>query len=523
MTLVLFEISSSQQLVKEGTYPNGRLEIGITGLGTKYFGEFTDDNLGYGLAFNTRYALTNLPELAFGARYTHSRLFYDRRYRNKFGSDFFRQFPRYYYPDADKLSLERNTIVNTFDLLMYINLFPRAKINYYVMIGASALAFSAQDIRNSPTNIAGRKEFYPEFKDEDNFDFHLLGGIGADYFVTKDFSVGFQLLYRNLNTDLLDGYALLNADGSATNPDAFAEFGLKLSYYLFYDNDYDGDGIPNDLELEYGTDPYNADTDGDGLSDFDEINNFGTNPLIPDTDGDGLNDGDEIYRYNTNPLMIDTDGDGLTDYEESIIYNTNPRLADSDRDGLTDLEEIKLGSNPLDADSDKDGILDNEDDCPTVPGVPELRGCPDDSDKKLFVRDTVFIEQNPDTIYIVQEIKVKEGEVYKPKGVNFKAASAEILVESELILDDVVDWLKKDKDIHVEIQGHTDQDGSLDFNLILSEKRALTVKQYLIKNGINPKRLSTKGFGKSIPIIENEVDEKAKARNRRIEFKVIKQ
>lgn len=59
------------------------------------------------------------------------------------------------------------------------------------------------------------------------------------------------------------------------------------------DDDIDGDGLGNDEELLYGTDPYHPDSDGDGLSDYDEILVVGTDPLDPDTDGDGIPDGSD--------------------------------------------------------------------------------------------------------------------------------------------------------------------------------------------------------------------------------------
>ena len=61
------------------------------------------------------------------------------------------------------------------------------------------------------------------------------------------------------------------------------------------------------------TNPTRADTDGDGLSDYDEIMKYKTDPLKVDTDGDGLSDYDEIMKYKTDPLKVDTDGDGFTD------------------------------------------------------------------------------------------------------------------------------------------------------------------------------------------------------------------
>ena len=77
--------------------------------------------------------------------------------------------------------------------------------------------------------------------------------------------------------------------------------------------DNDADGLNNDQEAEFSTDPNNRDTDGDDLTDGEEVNQLGTNPLNQDTDDDGLLDGVEVRQGQTDPLNADTDGDGIQD------------------------------------------------------------------------------------------------------------------------------------------------------------------------------------------------------------------
>lgn len=67
--------------------------------------------------------------------------------------------------------------------------------------------------------------------------------------------------------------------------------------------DSDNDGLANVEEIQLGTNPLNADSDADGLNDFDENRTYGTDPLQADTDSDGLSDFDEVITYNTNPLV----------------------------------------------------------------------------------------------------------------------------------------------------------------------------------------------------------------------------
>ena len=88
--------------------------------------------------------------------------------------------------------------------------------------------------------------------------------------------------------------------------------------------DSDGDGLPDWLEELIGTDPYNPDTDGDGLTDGEEYWIYFTDPLNPDTDFDGLRDGAEAHVYGTDPLNPDTDGGGVLDGHEVIEDATDP-------------------------------------------------------------------------------------------------------------------------------------------------------------------------------------------------------
>jgi len=126
--------------------------------------------------------------------------------------------------------------------------------------------------------------------------------------------------------------------------------------------DTDGDGLKDGAEvLQYKTDPLNPDTDGDGLKDGAEVMQYKTNPLNPDTDGDGLKDGEEVTQYKTDPLKSDTDGDGLNDGAEVLQYKTNPLNPDTDNDGLKDGAEVQqYKTNPLNPDTDNDGLKDGE-------------------------------------------------------------------------------------------------------------------------------------------------------------------
>jgi hypothetical protein len=140
------------------------------------------------------------------------------------------------------------------------------------------------------------------------------------------------------------------ADGGSSNP-LDGVFGPVSSDFAFVlglaepDPDTDGDGLTDAEEILLGTNPEDPDTDGDGLQDGDEVL-LGTDPLDPDTDSDGVGDGDE-GTLGTDPLNPDTDGDGLNDG-----IDPNPTQVDDPGDfiasGLLDLAD-QVASLPLDA------------------------------------------------------------------------------------------------------------------------------------------------------------------------------
>ena len=88
--------------------------------------------------------------------------------------------------------------------------------------------------------------------------------------------------------------------------------------------DSDGDGLLDSKENEIGTDPYDPDTDKDGLTDGEEVNKYRTDPLNPDTDYDLLKDGEEVHKYKTDPLVADTDKGGVSDGHEVLEDGTDP-------------------------------------------------------------------------------------------------------------------------------------------------------------------------------------------------------
>lgn len=174
--------------------------------------------------------------------------------------------------------------------------------------------------------------------------------------------------------------------GAAASADPVRSDAAILATVRFVEAvDTDGDGLTDDSEARYRTDPFAPDTDGDGLSDGDEAVRLNTSPTIADSDGDGYSDGEEV-EAGTDPLNPlshpgshdDLDGNGLPDAWERRHFGrigTDPS-ADPDSDGLSNAEEYAEGTNPVEYDTDGDGMGDGNElyygHDPLVPHEPPL-------------------------------------------------------------------------------------------------------------------------------------------------------
>ncbi|MBL8001700.1 MAG: OmpA family protein [Flavobacteriales bacterium] len=201
----------------------------------------------------------------------------------------------------------------------------------------------------------------------------------------------------------------------------------------------------------------------------------------PDTDGDGVID--KLDKCPQTPGLAnlagcpDGDGDGVTDAMDACPSLAGP----ADKQGCPD--------------SDGDGISDNLDKCPKVPGVAAMKGCPEVSEKtkKLFEKALT--------------------------GIQFETGKSTIKKVSFPILDQVVTVMNENPSYNLEVNGHTDSQGDDAANMKLSQDRAAAVEKYLEDKGVAPNRISSKGFGETMPVEDNKTAA-GRAKNRRVEFKV---
>jgi OmpA-OmpF porin, OOP family len=259
------------------------------------------------------------------------------------------------------------------------------------------------------------------------------------------------------------------------------------------------------------------DSDGDGVLDINdkcpgmgkkkEVTPFGC-PL--DKDFDGVFDVQDACIDKAGPVenhgcpWPDTDGDGIPNKDDKCL--TVKGIAqfegcpDTDGDGIIDLDDNcpkekgtweNKGCPPKDTDAD--GILDADDACPKTPGIPELRGCP-----PLKPEDKEAVKKAFDNLL-------------------FKTGSDIIDESSFTSLSDLARVLINNPASKLRLEGHTDDVGDDNNNLILSKKRALSVQNFLIGKGVDSQRITSEGYGETKPKFPNVNDGNRKV-NRRVEM-----
>jgi outer membrane protein OmpA-like peptidoglycan-associated protein len=269
-----------------------------------------------------------------------------------------------------------------------------------------------------------------------------------------------------------------------------------------FDNYQDEDGCPED-----------QDTDGDGILDSKDAC-----PTQPE-DFDNIDDEDGCPERDQ-----DQDGDGILDIQDQC-----PRQPE-DKDGFEDIDGCP------DLDNDKDGILDTADVCPLQPEDRDLfedeDGCPDpDNDQDRIMDEVDQCPLDPEDYDgdededgcpdLYKRIVIRDDRIELKQMIYFATAEDRILEKSFDLLDEVAQALIDTPKIRVSIEGHTDNQGSEKYNEDLSERRAGSVRRYLIAQGVEADRMKSHGFGEANPIDDNRTAE-GRAANRRVEFLIIK-
>jgi large repetitive protein len=254
--------------------------------------------------------------------------------------------------------------------------------------------------------------------------------------------------------------------------------------------DTDKDGII-DEDDKCKTEPEDKDgfKDDDGCPDPDNDRDGipDTRDLCPNDDiedKDGFEDEDGCFDP-------DNDKDGIPDAVDKC------RNVPEDKDGFQDEDGCPEGDN------DGDGIIDAKDKCPNEPEIvnefEDFDGCPD--------KGPSFVVVKKESIDILQKVY-------------FETGSAKILEKSFGLLNQVANTMKNHGEMKlVKIEGHTDDVGDDAFNLKLSQKRADSVRDYLIAQGVEAGRLKAIGYGETKPVAPNSTP-RGRETNRRVAFSI---
>lgn len=359
----------------------------------------------------------------------------------------------------------------------------------YLFVGASNTWFSPKDKDDKRLPYVGERPY-----NDNEINYH--GELGMRFLLSNEISLNFSIGAQLSENDNWDNLA------AGGNNDILLHTLAGMSYALFTKVDSDGDGITDDVDQCPDT-PAGV-----------KVDEFGC-PL--DEDKDGVPD--HLDRCPNTPPGFEVDEFGC--------------IIDSDKDGVADKLD-KCPNTPPGAqvnaegcpDTDGDGVFDNVDKCPDTPkGAPvEIDGCPKDSDKdgvpdyKDECPNTPVGKQvdekgcaAPDTV--VKEITLR-GDT------NFEFNKAELLPAAYPVLNELAATMKKNLETRWRIEGHTDAIGSDSYNMDLSRRRAESVLNYLLTQGIDRSRIEVLPLGESVPIATNDTQE-GRAMNRRVEIKLI--
>jgi len=370
------------------------------------------------------------------------------------------------------------------------NLAIEGLLGYYDVSGWKGPTISIPDQKHTELGVN-----LLAFLDRDTtFAPYLLVGIGQ--LRTKD-SIG------NAENRLSGSLGVgLNWNIAQSNFSLRAELRSRLAYeknYNFVDNiaslgvQYDFGGTK---ERGFGEPSQtNVDTDGDGVLDmWDEC---------PDTPR-----GTEVTSRGCELRNIDRDSDGDRVFDSVDQCPNTPRGVPVDPVGCS-------------LDSDRDGVTSDRDRCPaSAPGaIVDSYGCTRDGDGDGVLNPT---DRCPETragaTVDVNGCEFKD--VIQLPGVNFGSSSDMLLPGTERIIESAAATLNNHPDLQIEVAGHTDSDGDANMNLGLSERRAKTVRDFLIRYGVDGTRLTVRGYGESQPIDENETM-RGRATNRRVELRIV--
>ncbi len=341
--------------------------------------------------------------------------------------------------------------------------------------------------------------------------------LDADHYFPLEAAAGLKV-YLAKSSFFTAGAGLGLVPDAAANPDFRAYMGIVFEPSI---GDRDDDGLKDDVDrcpdLAEDADDFEdrdgcpePDNDHDQLVDLDDAC-----PNEPE-DRDAIDDGDGCPESDS----LDRDGDRIADTADECPDDPEDLDGwldpdgcpdpDNDSDQILDIDDLCLNDAEdhdsfkdqdgcPDPDNDQDRIADTADSCrnekETWNGYQDTDGCPDHTGTTVTTTGIEIL----DKIY-------------------FETDKATILPDSYPILDAVAATILANPELELlEVQGHADERGSDQHNLELTQARAESVRDYLVKAGVEKKRLRPKGYGETAPLDDSHTPE-AWSTNRRVEF-----
>ena len=344
-------------------------------------------------------------------------------------------------------------------------------------ISANLLAYYDRDSVFAPYLLVGVGYLAESEADGQPF----IKDTGGDSNPTGSVGVGFKWRMGQSNFSIRGEHRVRAAFDWDTWTDQLTTIGVQYNF--------------GGAQTDAGVPESNKDTDGDGVLDiWDACPNTKSGVVVTSRGCElrGIDDdadGDKVFDSN----------DDCPNTPFGVPVNPRGCSLDSDMDGVTSDKDrcpasragADVNEYGCENDSDKDGVLDHHDKCPnTRAGArTDVNGC---------------------------EIK----DIISLAGVNFETGRDTLLPGTEYLLQTAADTLNKHPDLQIQVAGHSDNVGSADQNIGLSMRRAKTVRNFLIRFGVDANRLTFKGYGEAQPIADNTTAD-GRAANRRVELRLV--
>ena len=430
------------------------------------------------------------------------------------------------------------TQLNSVSLGLELPLITVKKLRLKTRIGSNFQAFE-----NSFTNIVGER-YRREYSG--------LFGLQLDYRISKKWSLFINATgNKPFMTTLNDPDFYMSDKQTDNSKDLLVNgvIGIAFSIERKKNKDSDQDGVKDELDKcpdtpkgetvnQEGCSESQLDDDSDGIVNKldkcpatpkgEKVNENGCSNSQLDDDVDGVSNqkdkcpntpkGEMVNADGCSDSQLDDDVDGVSNQKDKCpntpkgekvnADGCSESQLDDDKDGVNNVIDIckntqagqKVNASGCalnQIDSDADGVFDDVDKCPEEKGDKLNNGCP------------------------VVSKKIENKVIEIANEVNFITNKADLTVPSKSKLNELITILLENPDLKIIISGHTDDVGNAESNFVLSEKRANSVLNYLAEKGIAKNRMTALAFGEA-QLKANEISEESRAKNRRVEIKILK-